>query len=110
MNNTRLVRHQKIQKEQHDKTWNEKAEATSNFNESSFVSNISIFNKFFHGDNAHLSKLSNQFDQRIKKISPQNKVLVKIIKKMIKQRKQSKMIDKIFLSKKEDRIERGNAC
>jgi len=28
---------------------------------------------------------------------------------MIKQRKQSKMIDKIFLSKKEDRNERGNA-
>jgi len=35
-------------------------------------------------------------------------VLVKIIKKMIKQRKQSKMIDKIFMSKKEDRLERGN--
>jgi hypothetical protein len=48
-----------MQKEQKDKVWNEKAEATSNFNESSFVSNISIFNKFFHGDNSHLSKHNN---------------------------------------------------
>jgi hypothetical protein len=59
MNSTRLHRHQKIHKEQQDKVWNEKAEATSNFNESSFVSNISIFNKFFHGDNSHLSKHNN---------------------------------------------------
>lgn len=67
INSTRLHRHQKMQKEQQDKVWNEKAEATSNFNESSFVSNISIFNKFFHGDNSYLSKHNNQFEQRIKR-------------------------------------------